>query len=1418
MNKKIVFVGLLFIAIGGVVFNSLDSKEMSIDSLRSQHAEFLKNHPFQKVGKLPKKQRKAQGLPPNAYFEQKYLSEINPNTGRTHKENIFELQKQLKKQRASQKSPGANGNSWVERGPDNVGGRTRALMFDPNDSSEETVFAGGVSGGLWKNTKISDAQSAWVRVGIPENLAVTCIVSDPNDSKIFYVGTGESYVNGDANGDGVWKSTDGGNTWSNIFGGIIGKSFLDTNSTLTINNPSSLAGSYSAVLTTLFGGELNSSLTNDLVLIDDGTQPNNDGCEAAINASKIKGKIAVIVRGTCNFSVKAKIAQDAGAVAVIIVNNNGTNPFNMAAGEGSEDVNIPALMISKTDGDKIISVLESSEVNVTLSNTNDTATNSTILPGIQHINDIAIRNNNGNSEIFVAAGESGYTGGVSLGGQSFGMYKSVDGSNFTKLNIPKTAGNNEHEPNDIEISPDNSVYVSTTRSFTFNDGGGVIFKSTNGTDFSKIYNVPNGVRTEIALSTKQTEIVYVLAQTSIGSEPVKIYKTTDDFENVQDLNLPEDADEGISAADFTRGQSFYDLLLRVDPNNQNVIYVGGIDLFKSTTGGNSWKQISKWSNNPGLGALNVPLVHADQHGLAFSPNNKLVFGNDGGVYYSSNSGQSISPRNKNYNTLQFYTVGVASTASFNNAEYFIAGAQDNGTQLISNATDGINSSSYAAGGDGAASFFDTDGTDQYYITNYVYNQAIQLYNYKTNQTITVNNEDTSNGDFINQEELDSNLNILYSNYSRGNNIVIKRYSNLLTNITKVDLKNQLMNAKPTTLKISPYTTNNSNLFVGLSNGRVLKVKKANIGTGNWENVTGPNFVGSVSDIGFGENEDQIFVTMHNYGVISVWYSDDAGATWMNKEGNLPDIPVKAILQNPLSRNEVIIGTDLGVWSTSNIYAENPVWKQSYNGMSNVPVLDLDLRDDNVVFAATYGRGIFSGTFTEGSDPEGDDDNDGILNGVDNCPETANPGQEDTDDNGVGDACQDTDGDGILDIDDNCPTTSNPDQQDTDGNGVGDACQDTDEDGIMDDRDNCIDTKNPDQNDFNNDGIGDACQDTDEDGFMDNVDNCPGTANVNQLDTDGDGIGDVCQDSDGDGVLDSDDNCVNTANPGQEDADNNGIGDACQDTDEDGIMDDVDNCINTVNPNQTDTNGNGVGDTCDTSYTAQNNISIETISETCENQNDGKIIVNVQQTFVNYTVTIKGNGVDLSEQLTTDSITFEDVTPGTYEVCVKVNDRDDYMQCFEINIAESNPVALRVAKNSQSQDYTVEVTSGTAPYNVYLNGTLIDTFNTSKFNINSQKSGVIQVTTAKACEGEFTTVMDNIFLKQNPVGENIELLLPIDALENIPVIVYDITGKTVLNKTIQKQGNQLSIPFSNFKSGIYILKLGADNTNTFKILK
>ena len=949
------------------------NKELTkIDLIRKKHETFLNNSPFKKVMALNKKERKAMGIPPNKFYEQEWELSMNPETGRPNPENLDLIRNELitKRQQAlaSGRTPGdGTDNNWIERGPNNVGGRVRAVIFDPNDTTFKTVFAGGVSGGLWKNTDITSASSTWTRVNIPENLAVSVITVDPTNSNVFYVGTGESYVGGDVNGDGVWKSTNGGTTWTKIYGGITGPTTFQTAASLTINSPAGVAGNYDCIPTTAFGSPVSTPITANIVLVSDDTAPTSDGCETITNASALSGKIALIRRGLCTFVIKVKAAQDAGAIGVIMMNDN-----RAITGLGGDDpdITIPSIMISEQDGNTLEAAVTAGTVSGTLNPVVPGAFTGNLVPGKQHINDIKVRNNGGVPEIYVAAGDSFYGAANAttyLGGPGYGLFKSVNGgSNWTEVVLPLTANGYRHCPNDIAIASDNKIWVSTTNSVVYGDGGGKIFSSTDGTNFTLAHTVPDADRTQIAVSSTTANKVYVLAELSTAAA-VGLYKTTNGFTTVATLPLPSDADPGVGD-DFTRGQAFYDLMLEVDPNNDQTVYTGGIDLFKSTDGGASWNQFSHW-----YGGFGFQEVHADQHGMAFAPGSstRMIFGNDGGVYYSNNAGSLTEARNNGLNVTQFYSVGVAPTSlvsGLTGNDYFAAGAQDNGTQYFENASSGINSSNESQGGDGAYTMFDQDD-DKYYISNYVYNENINCRLMVAPFTVKTLDLDSGsdNGAFIAPMILDSNMDMVYADYSNGTAYRVRRYSNFKPGSTgqvgRNSITNALLTSSPTAFAVSPYTTTSTTLLVGSRLGRLLKVTTANLTTQTWTDITGPSFVGSISDVEYGATENEIFVTMHNYNVVSIWYTPNGGTTWVSKEGNLPDLPVKCILRNPLNANEVIIGTELGVWYTNNFNTTAPTWNQSYNGMSNVKVMDLDVRNDNTVFAATYGRGIFSGQFT-----------------------------------------------------------------------------------------------------------------------------------------------------------------------------------------------------------------------------------------------------------------------------------------------------------------------------------------------------------------------------------------------------------------------------------------------------------------------
>jgi hypothetical protein len=548
---------------------------------------------------------------------------------------------------------------------------------------------------------------------------------------------------------------------------------------------------------------------------------------------------------------------------------------------------------------------------------------------------------------------------------STGVRRSTDGGNtWTQV----LSGNYA----DIEIASNGTYYAATNNSAGPNGEG--VYRSATGNsgDWTNLNSLSIGLpstnlqRIEVAAAPSNANVIYVLqfedttAYTFNGSsynDIVNFYKSTDGGASFTKIARPLDADSGIPPQDFTRSQGWYDLVLKVDPNNSQIVYTGGVDIFKSSTGGSSWVQVAHW-----YGGYSKQYAHADQHGIEFEGTNSsvLYFTNDGGLFRTTNGGSTIptlTAINTNYNVTQFYACAMHPASGSN---YFLAGAQDNGTQQFTTA--GFGATSQASGGDGAFCNIDQLNPNTQF-SQYVYNNYYRSTNGGAS-FFGVGNSFSNTGRFINPSRFDDNTKALYAATSAGKYL---RWANANSSatfeqITVTALGTQTVSA----LTISPVTSDR--LYLGTGNGQLVEVDNASTATGTIAGRTlGTPTSGYLNCIWQDpSNGDHIVVTYSNFGVNNIKETYNASAatpTWTTKDGDLADMPVYFILPDPSSPSTtVLIATEYGVWNTTNFNAATPNWTTGSNGMPNVRVTQLYLRtSDNTVVASTHGRGLFTAT-------------------------------------------------------------------------------------------------------------------------------------------------------------------------------------------------------------------------------------------------------------------------------------------------------------------------------------------------------------------------------------------------------------------------------------------------------------------------
>ncbi len=563
---------------------------------------------------------------------------------------------------------------------------------------------------------------------------------------------------------------------------------------------------------------------------------------------------------------------------------------------------------------------------------------------LKFIDTIIVRNENGVGVVYAGGGRAASNGSYS---GINGLQKSSDGgSTWTEVLGEISAGSNHHVT-DLELDSNNRLIVGT-RTNTFNEGGGQVFYSDDGITFTQFDLGALGSfdRTFVDVSPSDPNVLYVMMESLTTGYITYIAKSSDAGSTWTPISIAED-ENGNPFGDY-QGSMDYWGLLGIDPNDPNTIYAAGaLSIFKSTDSGTNWTEISEWRGT----GFSQPYVHADHHNIVFIDSDKILFSNDGGVFLTTDGGNTFTMKNDNMVTTQFYSTAIHPTTS----DYVLGGAQDNGTWRLNTA--GKQEGLEVYGGDGAYTHIDqVDPTYQFSATTYGNivrstngGSSFGLYSNVTNA------DGTDAGFFINPSVIDGVNKALYATFDNNSILRQKDY----TALTNHDFININLGSGASAYKVSPHTS--GVLFVATAGGRVFKIIDAHTDNYTITEISPGATTGYISSIDVGKDDNQILITLSNYGIDSIYETISGGGAngWVNVEGDLPDMPVRWGLYNRDNFNQVAIATEVGVWVSDDITSSSVVWNPSNDGLANTRVDMLAMNSNGEMSAGTFGRGQFT---------------------------------------------------------------------------------------------------------------------------------------------------------------------------------------------------------------------------------------------------------------------------------------------------------------------------------------------------------------------------------------------------------------------------------------------------------------------------
>lgn len=507
-------------------------------------------------------------------------------------------------------------------------------------------------------------------------------------------------------------------------------------------------------------------------------------------------------------------------------------------------------------------------------------------------------------------------------GTSSGLEKSIDGGTTWET---KRSGNII----DFKLKPGDPQTVYAVSSFAF------YVSRDGGENFDQISeNLPvNSGRLALGISPANAEVVYILSANT--GQNAFAYQGL--FKSIDSGATFAQTENSIDI--FESNQAWYDLAIEVNPSDANELYIGCLNIWKSTNGGDSFDQLNQWNNET------ASYTHADIHTLKFF-NGDLFCGSDGGIYVSSDRGITFTDRTTGIVISQFYRLSVAK----NDASKMAGGLQDNAGFVRDNGNWNV-----YTGGDGMD--YEIDPSNNNLIYGFAQFGSPLFISNNSGQSIgTISAPRDSNG-----SEIEGNWITPLTINSEGEVFagfdgVYKLNGNTWEKLSSVGSTNI------DDLEIDP---NDSNLVYAVENGTIFRSQNG----GNSFTLL-HKFDSNISDLSINSLDGStLYVTTSNrVGIPQQSQQTLRGVFKITIDGNneiieeiTANLPTdQAFLciahQGRDADNPIYVGTNLGVYRIDDTLTE---WEDYFTGFPNTPVSDIEISlEAGLITASTYGRGIW----------------------------------------------------------------------------------------------------------------------------------------------------------------------------------------------------------------------------------------------------------------------------------------------------------------------------------------------------------------------------------------------------------------------------------------------------------------------------